>query len=319
MNGSKTLENSWVIKLVLINILVFFVQIIIAFFYNFRIEQFLGLSPRMVSGNFWLWQVFTYMFLHSPENFFHILFNMYLLWVFGLAVEEEWGPKTFFKYYIFSGVGAGLCILLLNYFKSPWSLTIGASGAIFAVLLAFGLLYPNSEILLFFVLPLKAKYLVVLYGGLELFLMVSSSGDNVSHIGHLGGLLFGLIYFLSFKRQYIFKTDKSKKQVEILGEIKKKVEEIREKTSKHSQSESVKNALAIKQKFDVARNPELDENEKKFLAMLLQGYKEEYKNYICKKEDFSVDDPYCQKSEYFNFCLHRFITGQDPKKGMDHE
>lgn len=305
-------QGSWVLRLVLINVIIFFLQILIAKFYQIRIEEIFGLNPNMVLKNLWIWQIFTYMFLHSPFNMLHIFFNMYLLWVFGTAVEQEWGSKKFLHYYIFSGLGAGLSILLLNAVTAPYSLTIGASGAIFALLLAFGILFPNAEILLFFIIPVKAKYLVLVYGLLEFYLMINASTGNISHIGHLGGLFFGFIYFLLFKRNDLPFTKKTQKPMEIIGEIKKKVDEIKGKTTQQAQTVTVKNAGLIKEKLEDSEEKDLPKEERKFLDALVKPFHDDQeKRGICVKEDFSTQDSYCQKCEYFNLCLHRDTTGID--------
>jgi len=195
----KNTENSnWVLKLLIINIAIYFLQTMIP-----SITYYFALTPDMVIGKLYLWQIVTYMFLHG--GFLHIFLNMYALLLFGAPVEDMWGSKTFLKFYFFTGIGAGFSILVLNYFMQGigyYIPTLGASGAIFGLLLAFGLLFPNTELLIFFVLPMKAKYLVVLYGLFEFYSLVSSAGQgNISHIGHLGGLLFGLIYFFILKRK----------------------------------------------------------------------------------------------------------------------
>ena len=144
----------------------------------------------------------------------HIFFNMYALLLFGIPIEQLWGPKKFLIYYFFTGVGAGITIFVMNLVLGDIGFfipTIGASGAVFGLLLAFGMLFPEAELLVFFFVPMKAKYLVILYGGIELYLQISSGGQSsVSHLGHLGGLVFGLIYFLVTRRKGIeFKAKKN--------------------------------------------------------------------------------------------------------------
>ncbi len=314
-SNSSNLAESWVAKILFINIAFFLAQIASSNLWGIHLETYLGLIPIRIISEYSIWQIFTYMFLHSQTSFLHILFNMYLLWIFGLAIEEEWGGKTFLKYYLFAGLGAGLFILVLNIFQAPASLTIGASGAIYALLLAFGLIYPNAEILLFFVIPMKAKYAVIVFGSFEFFMTLSATGGNISHIGHLGGLLFGLFYFVLFKRQYLFPNSKNKANAarELIGELKKKVEEIKEKTDKHVREENIRNAAIIKEKKDRGKEKLLD-SEEKFLAFLVNSVPEKNHKNICSKEDFSQSDPYCLSCEYFNVCLHRYTTGEDPLK-----
>jgi len=166
--------------------------------------HFLGLTPALVIGEGYLWQFFSYMFLHSTHSFFHIFFNMYAILIFGIPIEQAWGSRRFLLYYVFCGTGAGVAIFLINLISGGMGFylpTIGASGAVFGLLLAFGVLYPNMELLLFFFIPIKAKYLVLLYGGLELYFELFGGASNISHIGHLGGLFFGIVFFLIFQRR----------------------------------------------------------------------------------------------------------------------
>jgi membrane associated rhomboid family serine protease len=152
----------------------------------------LGLTPALVMKGF-LWQMFTYQFLH--EGIGHILFNMLALWMFGTVIEGTWGRQRFLRYYFICGTGAGLCVVLAGLLGSGFTATtVGASGAIYGLLLAFGVMYPNAPILLFFLFPVPAKYAVIIYGAISFFLFSSGSGGNVSHIAHLGGMLVGYIY-----------------------------------------------------------------------------------------------------------------------------
>ena len=142
-----------------------------------------------------LWQLFTYQFLHAGIG--HIFFNMLTLWMFGVAIEGAWGQRRFLRYYLVCGTGAGVCIVLMAYLlpglSNPLVPTVGASGAIFGLLLAFGIMYPNAPILLFLLFPMPAKYAVMIFGAIEFFGFVSG-GSGVSHVAHLGGLLVGYLY-----------------------------------------------------------------------------------------------------------------------------
>ena len=142
--------------------------------------------------NLFVWQLFTYMFLHG--GIMHLLFNMLTLWFFGTPLERDWGTRQFLKYYFLCGIAAGVCVLIAN---MPWATgvtrTIGASGAIFGVLVAFGVLYPNQTVLMNFLFPIKAKYMVMIYAAIEL-LMTFSPNSGVSTIAHLGGMAFGYVY-----------------------------------------------------------------------------------------------------------------------------
>ena len=148
-----------------------------------------GLVPALVwKGH--VWQLVTYMFLHG--SFMHILLNMFVLWMFGGQLERQWGQREFLKYYFLTGIGAGLCTVVAH----PGSVipTIGASGAVYGILLAYGLTFPNSIIYLYFLLPIKAKYFVLIFGVIEFITTISPSGDMVAHLAHLGGMIFGLVY-----------------------------------------------------------------------------------------------------------------------------
>lgn len=183
------------------------------------------------SPNFRPWQIVTHMFMHSMSDFTHIFFNMYALYLFGTALENYWGTKRFVIYYMTCGVGAFFLHMGVSYFeihKMMQSLTdkeiyqvmvaglqegksykvqmvdlysaintgvVGASGAVFGVLLGFGMLFPNTELMLLFPpIPLKAKYFVMIYGAIEFFLAVrQTAGDNVAHYAHIGGMLFGYL------------------------------------------------------------------------------------------------------------------------------
>jgi membrane associated rhomboid family serine protease len=161
--------------------------------------QYFGLSPAMVMKGA-VWQLFTYMFLHG--SFFHILFNMLALWMFGRDIEDAWGTKAFLKYYLICGVGAGVVTVLVLW-GSPIP-TIGASGAIFGVLLAFGMIWPNRIIYLWFFLPIKAKYMVILFGALELYASYGHTADGIGHFTHLGGLAVGFLYLKMGARPFRF-------------------------------------------------------------------------------------------------------------------
>lgn len=156
--------------------------------------RLLALSPRAVLGHFAVWQFVTYMFLHDPFGFGHILFNMLMLWMFGMDLERDWGAKRFLKYYFLCGIGAGVCDVTANaVFGSFDTRTIGASGAIYGLLLAFGVLYPDRIVLMSLLFPIKAKYFVMIMGAIA-FLSSFGANNGVSNVAHLGGMLFGYAY-----------------------------------------------------------------------------------------------------------------------------
>lgn len=184
--------------LMIINGVVFLMQQIAGLFIPNAMEYFLGISHNGFINNLMLWQPFTYMFLHG--GWMHIIFNLLGLWMFAGELELVWGRQKFIRYYLLSGLGAGFFIAMMNYiaftkYGSP-AVTIGASGAIYAVLLAYAILWPNREVLLYFLFPVKIKYLVLAFGLMEFFGTLSSTtgaGGNISHIGHLGGIISGFI------------------------------------------------------------------------------------------------------------------------------
>jgi len=161
----------------------------------FSLLNLLALSPRAVLGHFAIWQPVTYMFLHDPHGFGHILFNMLALWMFGMDLERDWGTKRFLTYYFLCGIGAGICDIVVNAAIGNLNTrTIGASGAIYGLLLAFGMLYPDRIVLMNFLFPIKAKYFVMIMGAMAFLSSIGSAGSGVSNVAHLGGMLFGYLY-----------------------------------------------------------------------------------------------------------------------------
>jgi membrane associated rhomboid family serine protease len=157
-----------------------------------------GLSPREVLTGFAFWQPVTYLFIHSAQSFSHILFNMLSLYMFGAPLEQTWGTNKFLRYYFACGVGAGLlCVVLNLLFGSADTRTIGASGAVYGLLLAFGMIFPDAMILFAFLFPMKAKYFVAIIGAIVFLSSIGDTGGNVSHFAHLGGMLAGFIYLRS--------------------------------------------------------------------------------------------------------------------------
>jgi len=150
-----------------------------------------GLTPYLVTHRFYLWQLITYIFLHDPGSLLHILFNMLGLWMFGSELERVWGTREFTKFFFICGIGAAIVTILLT--PNSTVPVIGASGAIYGVLLAFGLLFPD-RIIIFFVFPIPAKWFVAILGGLAFFSSISATGGGIAHVAHLGGMLCGFLY-----------------------------------------------------------------------------------------------------------------------------
>jgi membrane associated rhomboid family serine protease len=155
-----------------------------------------GLRPILVVKRFMLWQPLTYMFLHA--DFSHIAFNMFGLWMFGVELEYNWGSRDFLKYYIVCGIGGALLVVVTSllpfHLSSPFVTTIGASGAIYGILLAYGMMWPDRMILVFFVMPMKALHFVILFGAIDLLQGLTHAGGGVAYFAHVGGLLTGFVY-----------------------------------------------------------------------------------------------------------------------------
>lgn len=217
-------------NLIIINVIMLFVTFVL----NMRgldLTRLLGLF-YVQSPEFKPYQLVTHMFMHG--GLWHLVFNMFALWMFGRVLESVWGPRRFFIYYFVTGLGAAALHTLVNFiefqhlasqmnsetvqmvlsqgteifnqgknFSDPQAgklnlmlniPTVGASGAVFGILLGFGMLFPNTQLMLLFPpIPIKAKYFVMGYGAIELYLGVTQSGGNIAHFAHLGGMLFGFI------------------------------------------------------------------------------------------------------------------------------
>ncbi len=161
----------------------------------------LGLVPALVTGEFWIWQVATYMFLHG--GLFHILFNMLALWMFGTELERLWGTRFFLKFYFISGIGAGILTVAFSLLPFGFahqlhqSIVIGASGAIYALLLAYALYFPDRPIYMYFVFPIPARIFVLIMGVIAFYSSLSDAGGGIANATHLGGLLVGYVYLKS--------------------------------------------------------------------------------------------------------------------------
>jgi membrane associated rhomboid family serine protease len=209
-------------NLIIINVLLFF-GTFTAQRYGIDIVKHLGLH-FFLAEDFNLVQLFTYMFMHG--GFGHVFFNMFAVWMFGTVLERTWGPKRFLFYYIVCGIGAGVVQEIVQYIEYEMVLsqyasvntgtgiilmsdylnmmnTVGASGAVYGILLAFGMLYPNQQMFIFpLPVPITAKYFVVGYAVIELLLgIANNAGDNVAHFAHLGGMIFGFILIKYWKKK----------------------------------------------------------------------------------------------------------------------
>lgn len=213
-------------NLIIINLLIWFAEFLLLSKFNFI--DYLGLH-YFLSDKFMPHQLITYMFVHDPNGITHVFFNMFAVFMFGRTLETVWGPKKFLTYYILTGIGAaiaqelvytidlkelvfnseiqniniGTAIINRTEFFNYLPPTVGASGAVFGILLAFGMLFPNAELFIIpFPFPIKVKWFVLGYGLIELFLGVSNNAaDNVAHFAHLGGLVAGLIIMLYWRQK----------------------------------------------------------------------------------------------------------------------
>ena len=161
----------------------------------------LGLRPFEVTRYFAIWELGTYLFLHA--GFFHIAFNLFALWMFGSDLERLWGSRRFLFFFFLTGVGAGLFNVLLE--PSGIIPTVGNSGAVYGILLAYGLFFPDRPIFLWLIIPIKAKWFVAIMGVIAFVGSLSGPGSGISHVAHLGGMLFAFLYLrgggLSYRMQ----------------------------------------------------------------------------------------------------------------------
>jgi membrane associated rhomboid family serine protease len=178
--------------LLIVNTIIFVLTYLCPLQLQRQIMLVLALSAEAAVRNLFVWQLVTYMFLHAGIT--HVLFNMLTLWMFGIQLERDWGTRRFLKYYFYCGIAAGVCVLVVNILLGYWGVvTLGASGAIFGVLVAFGVMYPDQTVLMYFLFPIKAKYLVMIFVAVEL-LLTFGPNTGVSTIAHLGGAAFGFVY-----------------------------------------------------------------------------------------------------------------------------
>ena len=186
--------DNTVLTLIGINVLVYLAEIL---FKNIPVLPYLSMIPLAVISRGWIWQFVTYMFVHDPRSISHLVFNMLALFVFGRQVEYKMGSREFLLYYLLTGILAGFFSFLVYLFTgNALAALMGASGAIFAVQLAFAAFFPDSVIFLWGILPLRAPVMVLGFTALEVLFMVTGLGGNVAHITHLAGFAFGWLYFI---------------------------------------------------------------------------------------------------------------------------
>lgn len=219
-------------NIIIINVIVYVLTQLLLMTKGIDLTDYLGLHYHL-APDFRPHQFITYIFMHDTHGYSHILFNMLGVYVFGQALEQVWGPKRYLIFYIVTGLGAALAQYVIMHFQVQDMLSlvneqinsgmlsaeqqsdligqkyqylngnviVGASGSLFGLLGAFGMLFPNTELLIYFLFPIKAKWLVTLYGAFEIFSGIRNSpGDNVAHFAHIGGLLVGIVLVLIWKR-----------------------------------------------------------------------------------------------------------------------
>ncbi len=198
--------------LIIVNVAVWVGLVLVVqnlFLHGNQIFDWFALVPARVISDFWVWQTFTYMFLHTT-GVFHILFNMLVLWWFGAELELRWGPRFFVTYYLICGVGAGVIYLLgtFAYYLVTGQVLgmaaplVGASGATYGLLLAFGMLFGERVISFMMLFPMKAKYFVMIMGIVELVTMLDSGANSsVANLAHLGGIAVGFLFLTFVSRQ----------------------------------------------------------------------------------------------------------------------
>lgn len=241
-------------NLVVINGALFLLQSVLSRFFAFgdALPAIFGVSPLLIK-KLCLWQPFTYMFLHG--DMWHVIFNMLYLWMFGVDVERKMGSRQFAVFYLFCGICAGILTAIFNLATGAHAPTIGASGAIFGVLLAFGLYFPDRMVLVFLVVPVKALYFVLGLGAIELYYLVFlMPGSGISYIAHVAGMIAAYVYF---RKQHVIwnaieeSAERGEQFRAKISEIKvadeqKRVDEILDKINKegmHRLTKSEKNFL----------------------------------------------------------------------------
>ncbi len=201
--------------LLLANLGVFILQQLV----GYKLVTWFGLVPHLVVTKGWLWQIGSYMFLHG--SLFHILFNLLALWMFGCELERAWGSGEFLKYYLICGLGAGVFTLVLTW--NSIVPTIGASGAIFGILVAYAMMFPDRLIYVYFLFPVKAKYLVIFFAMIEFWASLSHTSDGIGHFAHLGGMLIGFLYIKAdWRTRNLFTFFKNYRYKRMMKQLQKK-------------------------------------------------------------------------------------------------
>ncbi|MFW6138417.1 MAG: rhomboid family intramembrane serine protease, partial [Spirochaetota bacterium] len=313
--------NSIIIGLIIINVVVFFITQFFQFpvpgglvssliekgknTLAFAIQRYglfitiFSLFPEMIK-NGWVWQVVTYMFLHG--SLLHLFFNMYALFLFGRPLEEKWGTREFIYFYFASGIGAGIVTFIWNSITNPFIPTIGASGAVFGVMLAFGLEFPNAMLLLFFIIPVRAKYAALIFGGIELVMLATGSMRGIGHFTHLAGLFFGYMYYvMRIKNRY---RSGRRGGPGITRRLKRGVSNKIRDISEQKKKRDIYPASVIRSR--IRKDLPLDRKQREFLSKLEQSYQESGSE-LCEPDEFEINSRTCLDCDAFYACLYRFL------------
>jgi membrane associated rhomboid family serine protease len=285
--------------LLIINVLMYLATITLERF-GIDMTRLFGLHFFKAS-DFRIYQFVTYMFMHG--NFGHLFFNMFALWMFGNTLENLWGSQRFLLFYMVCGLGAGLCQELVQYIQYTSTLadytsvntgsqvipmatylnmmtTVGASGAVYGLLLAFGMMFPDSRIYLYFLFPIKAKWFVIGYAVIELFSGLAG-GDNIAHFAHLGGMLFGLILILYWKKNGLSGPNFDLKKWK--GWFWRTKEKMGNKRMKYTKYEEIRNEVP---RNDGDYNRQRAEKERNVDAILDKVSKNGYESLTKEEKDF---------------------------------
>ena len=201
LNSLKKNSLTGVHQLMIINISLF-ICMLFSDTINRIFMDYFALSPFDVCSNFHIWQCLTYAFLHSTQTLWHIIFNMIGLWFLGPDLETMWGKKNFLKYYFVVAIGSGFITAIYMFNYMPDVYTIGASGAIYGLLVAYAVLFPNRIIYIYGILPLKVRTAAIIFGAISLYYSININNDsNISHIAHLAGMVMAFLYLFYWMKQ----------------------------------------------------------------------------------------------------------------------
>ena len=242
--------------LLIFNVFIYLIQQ----FANESMIYYFGLIPVRVLQDLAVYQFVTYMFLHG--GFFHILMNMFVLWMFGREIEMTWGLKRFLKYYFLCGIAGGL--FTVAFMPNSIVPTIGASGAIYGLLVAYAVMFPNRTVYLYFLIPVKVKWLVLFFVGFTFLASFNANSSSIGHLAHLGGAVVGFLYLkLDWRLRNLFHKLSPFRIMRDLRfkKSKHKMEKNREKTE-----EIMKRVDDILDKINAVGIENISEEDRRFLG-----------------------------------------------------